>query len=171
LPPPQRLIEQRQQRLDELADRLPRALAHRNVRARGDLDRLAGSLRPALLQARRDQARTRLTAATPRPQTLVQRIDRERQRLDGLWRLAASLNPDLVLKRGYARVEADGHAITDTAQARKAGQMKLYFADGAVDIQIDQPGGASTGGSGPKPGPKSGPKTDPTGKSAQPSLF
>ncbi len=159
LPPPQRLIEQRQQRLDDLADRLPRALAHRNVRARGELDRLAGSLRPALLQARLDQARTRLTAATPRPQTLVQRIDRERQRLDALWRLAASLNPDLVLKRGYARVEANGHAITDTAQARKAGQMKLHFADGAVDIRIDQPG------------TKSGSKADGTGKPTQPSLF
>jgi exodeoxyribonuclease VII large subunit len=156
LPPPERVIEQKQQRLDDLADRLPRALHNRTLRAKGELDRLAGALRPALLHARIDQAQTRLAATSPKPQALIQRIDRDRQRLDALWRLATSLSPDRVLERGYARVEGpDGHAVTTAAQAKKAGRMKLHFADGAVDVRTDQPGGKSGG----------------TGKAEQPSLF
>ncbi len=59
------LLAPQRQRLDELAERLPRALAGRLDRARGDLGRAGGALRPALLAAAhapRQRAARRLVA-------------------------------------------------------------------------------------------------------------
>ena len=93
-----------------------RGLTLRLTRAGGDLARTSGALRPAML---------------------TQRMSQAQQRLDQLWRVAQSLNPDLVLKRGYARVgTATGDVISSAAQARKAGALVLTFADGTIEAQV-----------------------------------
>jgi exodeoxyribonuclease VII large subunit len=70
---------------------------------------------------------------------LSRKLDHARQRLDQLWRVAATLNPDAVLQRGYARVErrSDGATLSSAAEARKAGALTVRFADGAVDVVTD----------------------------------
>ena len=111
-----RLSPQRQ-RLDELSDRLPRALGSRLDRARADLGRSAGALRPGLLDA-------------------IHR--RATERLAGLWRVAQLVHPHKPLERGYARVAAtDGRTLTSAAAARAAGRLKLYFGDGDVGATVD----------------------------------
>ncbi len=122
LPTPETLLGPQSQRVDDLGERLKRGLSHVAADARGDLARAAGALRPAML---------------------TQRIDAARNRLDQLWRVASSLNPDRILERGYARIEKrGGGTVTSVEGARAAGALVLRFADGAVDARVERSGGA-----------------------------
>ena len=117
------LLAPQTQRVDDLAERLKRGLGLTLAKARGDLAHASGALRPALLE---------------------QRVTRSRDKLAQLWRVAASLNPDLVLKRGYARVEKRGPStgsrvtVMSAAQARSAGALMLRFADDSVDVRVER---------------------------------
>jgi exodeoxyribonuclease VII large subunit len=112
-PEREQLLAPQRQRLDDLSDRLPRALGTRLGHARGELGRAGGALRPGLLAA-------------------VHR--RSRERLDALWRVAQLAHPNKPLERGYARVEDKaGHTLMSAATARSAGRLRLVFADGALD--------------------------------------
>jgi exodeoxyribonuclease VII large subunit len=118
-PAPAALLAPQQQRLDELAERLPRALRGRLDRARGELGRAGGALRPGLLRAAHDRARERLGA---------------------LWRIAALAHPEKPLARGYARVAGrDGRTLTSAAAAAEARLLRLHFHDGAVDAAVERP--------------------------------
>jgi len=111
------LLAPQQQRLDDLSERLPRALRGRLDRARAELGRAGGALRPNLL---------------------TQRLDRSRERLSGLTRMAALAHPERPLQRGFARVEdRKGLTLTAAAAARRAGALNLVFADGAVTATVD----------------------------------
>jgi len=116
-PAREELLAPQQQRLDDLADRLPRGLRGRLDRARAELGRAGGALRPGLL---------------------TQRIERGRERLAGLARMAELVHPERPLKRGFARVEdRTGHTLTDAAAARRALSLTLHFADGEVAATVD----------------------------------
>jgi exodeoxyribonuclease VII large subunit len=118
LPAPDAILGPQRQRTDDLVDRLRRGLGHRLSVARGDLARAGGALRPAML---------------------VQKAAQSRARLDQLWRVAQSLNPDRVLERGYARItRRDGATLMSAAAARSAGVLTLRFADGSVDARVER---------------------------------
>jgi exodeoxyribonuclease VII large subunit len=121
MPTPDTLLGPQRQRVDDLGDRARRALGRVAADARGDLARALGALRPAVL---------------------AQKLAFARGRLDQLWRVAASLNPDKILERGYARVSRrDGSVIANAAAARAAGALTLHFADGAVDARLERTAG------------------------------
>jgi exodeoxyribonuclease VII large subunit len=123
LPAPDGLLGPQRQRADDLGERLRRGLLHRLSDARGELARASGALRPAML---------------------AQTVARSRARLDQLWRVARSLNPDLVLERGYVRVtDRKGATLASAAAARLAGALTLRFADGPVDARVEGAGRAS----------------------------
>ena len=110
------LLAPQRQRLDELSDRLPRALGARLSHARADLGLAAGALRPSLLEAGHRRASERLAA---------------------LWRVAGLVHPNRPLERGYARVEdRGGTTLISAAAARAAGRLRLVFADGDVDASV-----------------------------------
>jgi exodeoxyribonuclease VII large subunit len=112
------LLAPQQQRLDDLAERLPRALSGRLDRARGELGRAAGALRPALLEAAHRRAK---------------------ERLDALWRVALLAHPNKPLERGYARVEnRDRRTIMSAAAAREANRLRLIFHDGEVEASTGE---------------------------------
>ncbi len=134
LPKPDTLLGPQRQKLDDFAERLPRALSRRLAVAGGELARASGALRPRLLAARVDRDRALLARVGLRPSLITTRIGDEQARLEALWRVARSLNPDLVLQRGYARVEAEGHVVASVAKAREVGAMRLVFADGGIDV-------------------------------------
>jgi exodeoxyribonuclease VII large subunit len=107
------LLAPQRQRIDELGERLPRALGARLAHARADLGHAAGALRPGLLVAAHR---------------------RGRERLDALWRVALLAHPNRPLERGYARVEdRDGRTLISAAAARAAARLRLVFGDGTVD--------------------------------------
>ncbi|HET7709513.1 MAG TPA: exodeoxyribonuclease VII large subunit [Sphingomicrobium sp.] len=106
------------QRVDDIADRLPRALASRASHARGDLNAVAPRLRPELLR---------------------DRIDRAGERLHALWRLAELAHPDRPLQRGFARVTSrSGKTIVRAADAAAERRLTLHFGDGGLPVVADQ---------------------------------
>ncbi len=111
------LLAPQQQRLDDLAERLPRALRQRLDRARAELARDSGALRPQLLNNALVRARERLASA---------------------WRMAELVHPERPLQRGFARIESrDGRTLTGSAAARSAGQLNIVFADGAIPALVE----------------------------------
>ena len=142
-PLPEALIAPRQQRLDEIAERLPRSLGARAGHARADLNLVAGRLRRGLLD---------------------QRFARARDRLDAVSTMAGLVHPDRPLSRGFARVTAkDGRTLTSAATARSAQRFDLHFADGAL--------GASVDGAAPSPARPVEPKRAKRHMPPQPGLF
>lgn len=110
------LLAPQRQRLDDLADRLPRGLRTELSHARAALNQAAGALRPSLLNAVHARAR---------------------ERLDSLWRVAQLAHPNRPLERGYARVEdRGGRTLISAAAARAAGRLRLIFGDGAVEADV-----------------------------------
>lgn len=105
------------QRLDEIGERLPRALAARAANARADLSAVAPRLRQGLVD---------------------QRIERASERLASLWRLAGLAHPERPLQRGFVRVtDRTGKTLVHAADARAAGLLNLRFADGTVEAAVE----------------------------------
>ena len=112
-PQPQALFAPASQRVDEIGDRLPRALASRAAHARAELNGAAPRLRPELL---------------------TDRIVRSSEKLESLWRLAALAHPERPLKRGFVRVtDRAGATLTKAADAIAARLLTLHFGDGEVE--------------------------------------
>lgn len=150
LPAPDRLLGPQRQKLDDLSERLPRALGRRLAEARGELAQASGALRPALLVARITRGRERLAAVRLRPGLVTTRIADAQDRLARLWRLAEQLHPDKPLARGYARIEGrDGKTVSTAPAARAAGAVTLVFADGRVAARVE--GNARASYDKPKP--------------------
>lgn len=132
LPKPQALFSPHAQRLDQAAERLRRALVDRTHLARNAFQRVDSRLSLPLLSAR---------------------LDRAQERLAGLARLHASLNPDAVLQRGYVRVTgADGATLTTRAAAANQNSLLLHFRDGDLVVRAgDAPPAAAASRSRPAP--------------------
>jgi len=115
-----RLFEPVAASLGEVAARLPRALGARTAHARADLGEIAPRLRVALVE---------------------QRIERGREQLASLWRLAGLAHPERPLQRGFARVtDREGKTILHARHAREAALLTLRFADGSVETTVDGAG-------------------------------
>ena len=141
LPGAETLLAGQRQRTDELGERLRRGLGKSLADARGDLAHAAAALRPPLLAARVARSRDRLNAARLDPRLVARPLTEARDRLDRLWRIAQSLNPDRVLQRGYVRVENRcSGSVTTTADAHREAALTLVFADGRVDVRVEQSG-------------------------------
>ncbi|MFL6861588.1 MAG: exodeoxyribonuclease VII large subunit [Allosphingosinicella sp.] len=115
------LLAPQRQRLDDLADRLPRALRAELGHARAALALAVGALRPGLLEGSWRRAK---------------------ERLEALWRVAELAHPSRPLQRGYARVEdRDGHTLVSAAAAKAAKRLRLVFGDGDLEASVgDGPG-------------------------------
>ncbi|TPG40360.1 exodeoxyribonuclease VII large subunit [Sphingomonas koreensis] len=119
MPSRDRLLGPQRQRADEMGARLDLGLERRVGRARTELDRTSGALRPAMLDSRLHAAR---------------------DRLERTGRLLESLNPKALLDRGYVLVSARpaGAVIASAADARKVAALTLHFADGDVDARVER---------------------------------
>ncbi|QMW24512.1 exodeoxyribonuclease VII large subunit [Sandaracinobacteroides saxicola] len=150
LPRPMALTGLKRQRLDELAERLPRALSARAVAARGRLARLA--LRPALLLVGTAHSHERVARLGERAgRAVVARRERAATRLGSAARLLLTLGPEATLARGYAIVTAPDGRLVRSVRAVPA-RFALRFADGTVAAALDGAGAA------PKRGVKPGPQ-------------
>ena len=123
LPRRESLFAPQGQRVDDIAERLPRALAARLAQARSDYARRADRLQPILLK---------------------RRMGESSRRLADLARLVTQLHPDKPLEKGYARVSSrSGETVTGTRAAREAVALLLHFSDGKVDVRVEDAGGAA----------------------------
>lgn len=143
MPAAQDLVAQRQQRADDLADKLRRGLERRADLARIAFAGAHARLSPALLRRLLERQADRLAALRLTSLPIMRRIADGRGRLDGLERLLASLHPEAPLARGFARVTAkDGKTLGTSKAARAAGDVTIHFADGNVAATI---GGTAAG--------------------------
>ncbi len=144
LPEPADILGGQRQRLDDLGDRLPRALRSEVAHARSDFNRASGGLRAPLLGGLVRAARERLDRARLPADAITRRIVEKRAALSALWRLAELAHPDTPLSRGFARVTtASGKTLTRADAVRRESRVRLIFADGSVDAT---PGGAGGAG-------------------------
>jgi exodeoxyribonuclease VII large subunit len=136
LPTPHALFALRQQRFDDLADRLPRALGANAQRQRVRYERAAAPLRPALFaQGLRAATRDLRQLGQSLELATADLLRRKHHAFEPVARVADTLNPLATLQRGYAVVtRRDGHYITGADQAREAGALTIAFADGKVDV-------------------------------------
>lgn len=149
MPAAQDLVAQRQQRADDLAEKLRRGLERRSDLARIAFTGANARLSPALLRRPLERQADRLAAVRLTTLPIERRIAEGRARLDGLDRLLTSLHPEAPLGRGFARVTgSDGRTITTCAAANAAQHVTIHFADGTVPAVI---GGAVASGAGGAP--------------------
>lgn len=126
LPRRESLFTAQAQKVDELAERLPRVLRTRLDLAQSFFAQRTGRLRLDLVRSRLADGKVRL---------------------DGVSRLLDQLHPERPLERGYARITArDGKTLVTAAGVRAAGAITLKFADGGVDARVEEAGGTSYSG-------------------------
>jgi len=119
-PEPQAIFQPVAQRLDEIAERLPRSLAARAGSARADMNLIAGRLRRDLVD---------------------HRIARLGERLSAAWKMAELSHPERPLQRGFARVtDRDGKTLMSAAAATAARELRLRFGDGEIDASVSSSG-------------------------------
>ena len=138
MPTPDTLLSPQRQRLDQVSDGLASGLRHRLADARAHLGQASGALRPALLRQQLARAGERLDRLRLRPENLVRAQRDCATAFDRVSRHFASLNPDLPLQRGYARVMAGDRLVRSVEAARAAEQVVLHFHDGTVDAAVGQ---------------------------------
>ena len=160
LPAPPALLQPAAQRLGDAGERLKRGLSGRIVVAGSLLARPSGRLSLPLLAARLARGRERLVGARLTPALLATRQSAEQVRLQAAARMLASLNPDNVLARGYARVTgADGRTLVSRAAAAGEPALTLHFRDGTLGVV---PGDAP-----PPPPPRAAPSRKPAADPSQ----
>jgi exodeoxyribonuclease VII large subunit len=155
LPQPRSLLALPSQRADDVADRLPRALAAAAGHWRARAEAAGAALRPALIATARDRAARDLAthgtallraltarqaagaallaqrSAALRPLLVTRRREAATARLEQAGRLLESLGPNQVLARGYALVIGpDGKLVTTAAAAAQQPRLTIRFADG-----------------------------------------
>ena len=135
---PGRRVEQHQQRLDELLQRLPAALHRRLHEQRSRLSGLEARLRGAAPTQRLLLARTRLAGTEQRLQAAMPRLLNALQgRVLAAERTLHALSPLATLQRGYAILQReDGSVVQDAAQATEGETLEARLARGTLAVQV-----------------------------------
>ncbi len=146
LPRPENLLQPQAQRLDDLSDRLRRALGDRSARGRERLAGVAARLSPSLLTRSAAEAQRRLDRARLVPALIERPWRGGTDRLAALSRVMSQLHPEKPLERGYAIIrDASGRALTTRAEAATEALLVLQWRDGTLS--------AAPGKSAPPPPP------------------
>mgnify|MGYP000232683407 CR=1 FL=1 len=132
---PRRMLQQHQQRLDDLADALGRALRINAAHGRQRLAGASGGLRPGLLHQPIRDGQQRLARAEASMARDLKRGLQDRQRkLANASRLLESFSYRATLARGFAVVRRDGAAMVQAGGAGPGDALEIEFADGRLDV-------------------------------------
>lgn len=130
-------LDLRGQRLDRLTQRLGRPSGRLND-GQQQLTRLQHRLQSGLKLASQRHHNRLQTLHTALPQALRRSMDAQRLRLQRGQAALDLLDPQLVLQRGYAFLtDAQGRAVTRTAQTRPGQALQATLADGRVGLHVD----------------------------------
>ena len=141
LPRPDELLALVRQRFDSASGRLVQALKA-NTREHGArLNRVAPRLSLAPLKTLIANERRSLELSGRRSaQALTRIVAFQRQRFEGVAKLAESLSYKSVLRRGFALVRTEkGKPIHYAADIKQWQALRLEFADGEVTLREDSP--------------------------------
>ena len=127
------------QRLDLVSSRFSRP-SHFVTRQQARLDAHAQNLRHAR-QSRLERIAARLQGCEASfPKALAAAVQQQKRRLDDAGLHLELLNPQLVLKRGYARLtDEQGRAVTCADNTRTGQALRATLMDGEVDLTVSAP--------------------------------
>jgi len=166
LPTTDRLLADRRQHLDNLSERLPRALRANAHVHHQQFSRIAGRLSPALLRTRLERSHVLVDSFFTRGQrAYATYLARRGDRVRSAGQLLNAFSYRGVLSRGFALVrDQKGVPLRAAASVDPGMRLDIEFSDGRVGAIAD---GAGSPGApeAPKPKAKSG------GRSGQGSLF
>ncbi len=122
-----------QSRLETEFEQRWRILREQVVRMERTLDHLAPQMRLANSRQRVDDLAERAGRACEN------RLVLERQRLESITARLEALNPEAVLRRGYAmvRAEADGALVTMVAAAVPGSRLVIRWQDGEARVRVE----------------------------------
>jgi len=141
LPRPDEILALVRQRFDSASGRLAQALKA-NTREHGArLNRIAPRLSLIPMRTLITNERRSLDLSGRRAaQALSRLVAFQRQRFDGVAKLADSLSYKSVLRRGFAVVRTEkGKPVHQAADIRPGEVLRLEFADGEVTVREDSP--------------------------------
>ncbi len=137
MPSAQDIVANRQQRADDLNEKLRRGLERRADMARISFVGTSARLSPALLHRPLERQRDRLASARLNPAQMERKLTDGRNRLHAFERLLATLHPEAPLERGFARItDLKGRTISSSATASAAGQLRIRFTDGEIEAIV-----------------------------------
>jgi exodeoxyribonuclease VII large subunit len=168
MPRPENLLAPQTQRLDDLGERLRRALGDRSAKGRERLAGAAARLSPSLLTRSAAEAQRRLDRAQLSPALVERPLRQGADRLAALTRVMSQLHPEKPLERGYAIIRTpEGKALTTRAEAAGEAALVLQWRDGTMDAV---PAGTTPAPAPPKPRPAPSPRR-PSSGAQQDDLF
>ncbi|MFA7388731.1 MAG: exodeoxyribonuclease VII large subunit, partial [Thiohalobacteraceae bacterium] len=136
---PGQRLRQRAQRLDELEQRLLRAVRAGQREHRAQLATLAARLQRHHPGPRLQQLRDRENALALRLQTATRtQLQRLRQRLRGTLRALDAVSPLATLERGYAIVTTDdGRVLQNAGRVQRGDKIHARLAHGRLRCTVD----------------------------------
>ena len=131
-------LEQVARRIDDAADRITSYVQHRMEIEKMRLSRNAERI-PILFSLVKSKQENKLETLNQRITSAVQRlIDRRRHTLDILEQRTKSLDPTLLLQRGYSITLVNGHALRSPSAVKPGDVIVTCLADGTVKSTVNE---------------------------------
>ena len=131
-------LEQVARRIDDAADRITSYVQHRMEIEKMRLSRAAERI-PILFSLVKSKQENKLETLNQRIASAVQRlIDRRRHTLDILEQRTKSLDPTLLLQRGYSITLVNGHALRSPSAVKPGDVIVTRLADGTVKSTVNE---------------------------------
>ena len=131
-------LEQVARRIDDAADRITSYVQHRMEIEKMRLSRAAERI-PILFSLVKSKQENKMETLNQRIASAVQRlIDRRRHTLDILEQRTKSLDPTLLLQRGYSITLVNGHALRSPSAVKPGDIIVTRLADGMVKSTVNE---------------------------------
>ena len=131
-------LEQVARRIDDAADRITSYVQHRMEIEKMRLSRAAERI-PILFSLVKSKQENKMETLNQRIASAVQRlIDRRRHTLDILEQRTKSLDPTLLLQRGYSITLVNGHALRSPSAVKPGDIIVTRLADGTVKSTVKE---------------------------------
>ena len=131
-------LEQVARRIDDAADRITSYVQHRMEIEKMRLSRAAERI-PILFSLVKSKQENKMETLNQRITSAVQRlIDRRRHTLDILEQRTKSLDPTLLLQRGYTITLVNGHALRSPSAVKPGDIIVTRLADGMVKSTVNE---------------------------------
>ena len=131
-------LEQVARRIDDAADRITSYVQHHMEIEKMRLSRAAERI-PILFSLVKSKQENKMETLNQRITSAVQRlIDRRRHTLDILEQRTKSLDPTLLLQRGYSITLVNGHALRSPSAVKPGDIIVTRLADGTVKSTVNE---------------------------------
>jgi exodeoxyribonuclease VII large subunit len=131
---PREMLQAHQQKLDDVGERLNRALSVGVDRRKSNLGLVSAGLKRNVIDRRLEQGREQVQRAGNSLLRDINRlIDDKHSRLGSLAKLLQSYSYEGVLARGFAAVRSEGKVVTQAAALASGQALDIQFHDGHVD--------------------------------------